>query len=237
MAIPPPGTLFYDPQAKPLSSVGVPMPGAYYLFFFTQTTTAANVYADGALTTPLSQTPGQAQPSCTADANGRFNPIYLNPSTTYRVQLFNSSGTKLEDVDPYVPSATLNAFSALTGTGTLSLTDGVNSATVNYGYSIAPGPGLVTLQVSNGVITSGSTTLVLTGLPTAVIPTTGDSYMSIPIENNTAFSTGIAKVTNGSSTLTLQATGAGATSWTASGTKGIPTGFTITYPLAGIVEL
>lgn len=235
MATPPPGTLFYDPQAKPLSTVGVPMPGAYYLFFFTTTLTAANVYADGALTTTLSQTPGQAQPSTTADANGRFNPIYLNPATTYRVQLFNSSGVKLEDVDPYVPSASLNAFAATVATGTLSLSDGVNSTAVNYQYSLSPGPGLVTLQVSGGVITSGSTTLILSGLPTPATPTLGNNYIPVAVENNSAFSTGIVEVTT-SGTVVLWPNAAGASTWTVSGTKGIPVGFTITYPLAGIIE-
>jgi hypothetical protein len=234
MATPPPGTLFYDPQAKPLSTFGVPMPGAYYLFFLTTTLTAANVYADGALTTPLSQTPGQAQPSTTADANGRFNPIYLNPATTYRVQLFNSSGVKLEDVDPYVPSASLNAFASTVGSGTMSLTDGVNSTTVNYQYSAPPG-GNVTLQVSGGVITSGSTTLVLNGLPTPATPTTGNSYIPVAIENNSAFSTGIVEITT-SGTLTLWPNSAGPSTWTSGGTKGIPVGFTVTYPLSGIVE-
>lgn len=98
----PTGILFADPQAKPLSTTGLPQAAAYYLFFLTGTTTPANVYADGALTTPLSQTPGATQPSCTADSAGRFNPIYLNPTTTYRVQLFSAINVKLEDTDPYV---------------------------------------------------------------------------------------------------------------------------------------
>lgn len=99
----PTGSLFNDPQAKPLSTIGLPQAGAYWLFYLTGTTTPTNVYADGLLTTPLSQVPGTTQPSCTADSAGRFNQIYLNPSTIYRVQLYNSLGVKLEDTDPYVP--------------------------------------------------------------------------------------------------------------------------------------
>ena len=57
----------------------------------------------GALLTVLSQVPGQAQPSCTADGNGRFNPIYLNPALLYGVQLFSATGTLLQQTDPYVP--------------------------------------------------------------------------------------------------------------------------------------
>jgi Pectate lyase superfamily protein len=96
------GILFADPQVKPLSTTGQPLAGAHLLFYLTGTTTPAEVYADGALTTPLSQSPGAAQPSCTADSAGRFNPIYLNPATTYRVQLYSAGGSKLEDTDPYV---------------------------------------------------------------------------------------------------------------------------------------
>ncbi len=102
----PTGILFNDPQAKPLSTVGQQQAGAYYLFFETGTLTPANVYADGALTTPLSQTPGAAQPSCTADSSGRFNPIYMaSANSPYRVQLFTAGGVKLEDTDPYVVPA------------------------------------------------------------------------------------------------------------------------------------
>lgn len=100
--------MFSDPQVKPISTLGLPQAGAYLLFFLTGTTTPANVYADGLLTTPLSQVPGTTQPSCTADSAGRFNPIYLNPSTIYRVQMFNFLNVKFEDVDPYVPPGISN---------------------------------------------------------------------------------------------------------------------------------
>lgn len=89
------GILFSDPQVKPLSTVGQPQAGAYLNFYLTGTLTPANVYADGGLTTPLNQ-------PVTADSAGRFVPIYLNPVTFYRVQLYNAGGSKLEDTDPYV---------------------------------------------------------------------------------------------------------------------------------------
>jgi hypothetical protein len=98
----PTGLVFSDPQIKPLSTAGKPQPGAYLLFYLTGTATPADVYADGLLTTPLSQTPGASQPSCTADSAGRFNQIYLDPATVYRVQLYSSVGVLLEDTDPYV---------------------------------------------------------------------------------------------------------------------------------------
>lgn len=101
----PTGVLLADPQQKPLSTVGQFQAGCYYCFFLTGTTTPTNVYADGLLSTPLSQpTPGSVNPSAgtVADAAGRFVPIYLNAATIYRVQLYNAAGVKLEDTDPYV---------------------------------------------------------------------------------------------------------------------------------------
>jgi hypothetical protein len=98
----PTGILFSDSRVKSLSTSGQQLAGAYYLFYLAGTSTAANVYPDDLLTTPLSQVPGAAQPSCTADPSGRFNPIYLNPATVYRVQLFTAGGAKLEDTDPYL---------------------------------------------------------------------------------------------------------------------------------------
>lgn len=101
----PTGILFNDPQVKPLSTVGQPQAGCYYCFFLTGTTTPSNVYADGLLTTPLSQpTPGSVNPTggTVADSAGRFVPIYLNPAIVYRAQLYNAAGSKLEDTDPYV---------------------------------------------------------------------------------------------------------------------------------------
>lgn len=101
MSAPPTGVLFYEPRAKPLSVIGLQQPGAYYQFYLTGTTTLAPVYADGLLTTPLSQTPGTG--GTTAAGDGRLVPIYLDPSTIYRLQLYNIFGILLEDTDPYVP--------------------------------------------------------------------------------------------------------------------------------------
>src|SRR5258708_15469713 len=88
----PTGILFSDQQLKLLSTTGQAPAGAYYLFYLTGTLTVANAYADGLLTTRLSHVPGATQPICTADSAGRFNPIYLDPTVTYRAQLYNAAG-------------------------------------------------------------------------------------------------------------------------------------------------
>ena len=110
--------------------------GATYQFFLTGTTTPANVYQDGALTTPYPIT-GYVS----ADSYGRFPPIYLDTSVLYRVQFYDSTNTLRWTFDPYTaPLATV-------GTSALSA----------YGMTIAP-TGEVTIPAPN----SGGTGLSLT---------------------------------------------------------------------------
>lgn len=101
------GQLFYDPIPRPLSSVGAPMPGAYYNFYMSGTTTPATVYQDAGLTLQYPAAPlNGSSPLYSvvqADGTGAFLPIYLNPVMIYRVQLYNSTWSLIEDVDPYVP--------------------------------------------------------------------------------------------------------------------------------------
>jgi hypothetical protein len=103
MAILPTGVLFYEPRNTPISTAGLVQPNCQRRFYLTGTTTLATVYQDGILSVPFSQSPNLIA----ADINGRFAPIYLDPSIVYRSQLLASvalGGATLEDVDPYVPS-------------------------------------------------------------------------------------------------------------------------------------
>jgi hypothetical protein len=101
------GQLFYDPIARPLSSLGVSMPGAYYNFYLSGTTNPAQVYQDAGLTLPYPAAAlNGSSPLYTvlqADGTGAFSPIFLNPELIYRVQLYSSTWSLVEDVDPYVP--------------------------------------------------------------------------------------------------------------------------------------
>jgi hypothetical protein len=102
------GQLFYDPIARPLSSVGVAMPGAYYNFYVSGSSTPATVYQDAACTLPWPTAALNGSAAIysvvQADGTGAFAPIYLLPTTIYRVQLYSSTWQLIEDVDPYVPS-------------------------------------------------------------------------------------------------------------------------------------
>lgn len=145
----PTGILFYDPQAKPLSATGQFQAGCYLYFYTTGTTNQTNVYADGGLTTPITQ-------PVTADSAGRFVPIYLDPSVIYRVQLYNVTGTKLEDTDPYVVLPIPTAIATL-------ITD-VATNTTN----------IATLTTDVGTLQSAVAWDTLTGVP-APLTSLGDS--------------------------------------------------------------
>lgn len=90
--------LFYLPVAQPLDDAGRIMPGCYLVFYASETTDPEDVYADGSLGTSIGN-------EVTANAAGRFVPIYPDPTVSYRVQLFNEDDELQFDVDPYFPTA------------------------------------------------------------------------------------------------------------------------------------
>lgn len=152
----PQGVLLTEPQNKPLSPTGQVQAGAYRKFFLTGTLAVAPVYQDGALVTTLSQVPGQAQPSCTADGNGRFNPIYLDPKVIYRAQLFNAANSLQEDVDPYVPAPTPGIFLVQKPAPTSRSNTTVVANDPDLVLTI-PGPGTWRYELSFNVSTAGAT--------------------------------------------------------------------------------
>jgi hypothetical protein len=148
------GQLFYDPVARPLSSLGLSMPGAYYNFYVSGTTNPAQVYQDAGLTLPY---PAAALNGSSAlytviqaDGTGAMPTIFLNPETIYRVQLYSSTWSLIEDVDPYVPSM------PVTGNGQLVL-DAQGEMTI---AAPIPGGSGITLTVN---ARSGGTALELVG--------------------------------------------------------------------------
>lgn len=148
------GQLFYDPVPRPLSPLGVSMPGAYYNFYVSGTTNPAQVYQDPALTLPYPAAPLNGSSALftvvQADGTGAMPPMYLNPTVIYRVQLYSSAWALIEDVDPYIPSM------PVTGNGQIVL-NAQGEATL-----VAPVPGGtgVTLQVS---ARAGGTAVQLVG--------------------------------------------------------------------------
>jgi hypothetical protein len=107
------GILFREAQ----SCLGARLANATYRFFISGTNTPANVYENGALTTPFPITG-----FVTADNFGRFPAIYLDPSVIYKVQCFNSANVGQWQLDPYTSQL------ATVGTSSLSA----------FGLTIAP---------------------------------------------------------------------------------------------------
>ncbi len=88
--------IFTDPRYRPLDLSGVIMPDAYLQFFLSETDTPATVY--GAV--PPASSLGS---EVSADSDGRFPTIYMDPVITYRVKLFDANDVLQYDVDPYTP--------------------------------------------------------------------------------------------------------------------------------------
>lgn len=148
------GQLFYNPTAQPLSATGVSMPGAYYNFYLSGTTTPATVYQDAALSLPYPAAALNGSLSIysvvQASATGAFPPIFLDPDILYRVQLYNSTWSLTEDVDPVVPAM------PTTGNGPLEL-DAQGELVIN---APVPGGTGVTLTLT---ARAGGTSLELVG--------------------------------------------------------------------------
>lgn len=148
------GQLFYDPVARPLSSTGTSLPNGYYNFYVSGTTNAATVYQDAALSLPFPAASLNGSSALysviQADGTGAMPPIFLNPETIYRVQLYNSTWSLIEDVDPYVPSM------PTTGNGQVQI-DAQGEMTIN---APVPGGTGITLTVN---ARSGGTPLELVG--------------------------------------------------------------------------
>jgi hypothetical protein len=132
----------------------VSLPNGYYNFYVSGTTNAAIVYQDAAQSLPYpaaSLNGSSALYSVVqADSTGAMPPIFLNPETIYRVQLYSSTWSLIEDVDPYVPSM------PVTGNGQLVL-DAQGELTMN---APVPGGTGITLTVN---ARSGGTALELVG--------------------------------------------------------------------------
>ncbi len=217
---PPTGILFNDPYNKPLSTTGQFQAGCYRIFYLSGTTTLATVYQDGFLQFPYSQTPVPI----TADSNGRFSPIYLDPTVAYRCQLFSAGGILLEDADPYVSLGSLQQ-------GTFTMTGVGYSGTAPTGtaeYFVMFGR-VVVLFVPPITGTSNSTSFSFTGIPAALQSTIADQNFAAYMTDNSAQSWQQALISSGSNSLIFIKNGS-QTGWTASGTKAGGS-FTIVYLL------
>lgn len=88
--------IFTSPRYRPLDDSGAIMPDCYLRFFLSETDTPTPVYSDATLSTSLG-------PEVTADSSGEFQVLYMAPTITYRVQLYDADDVLKYDIDPYTP--------------------------------------------------------------------------------------------------------------------------------------
>lgn len=174
----PVGILFSEPQLAPLSSAGKVQPGCVRKFYFSQSTTTAPVYRDGAQLVAFTSSP-------VADGNGRFPPIYLDPTITYRSQLFSAGGQLLGDEDPYVsPPPFQYAKVKQVATNVVSNTTAVADPELQI---TIPGPGTYVFDAVLEFITAGASgavpgvvvTPVFSGAMQSLAKSTANSSFSI----------------------------------------------------------
>ncbi len=103
--------LLHDPIWRPLDDNGAVMPGCYFEFYESETTTPAAVYADADLATELDD-------ELVSDASGRFPAIYGDTAIVYRRKLFNADDELISDTDPIHPHVQFPAGTMVMFNGT-----------------------------------------------------------------------------------------------------------------------
>lgn len=196
------GQLFYDPVARPLSAAGLTMPGAIYNFYQSGGTVPAVVYQDAALTLPYptSSLNGSAAVFylVTADGTGAMPPIFLVPTTLYRVQLYTSTFQLVEDVDPYIPAM------PVTGNGPIQI-DAQGEVTIN---APIPGGSGITLALT---ARAGGTPLQIVGAGAGSAAVIANTTVVAGAQTATFTATNKPGVSNGSPQKWLPITCDGAT--------------------------
>ena len=152
--------LFTVPQQVALDTGGLVINGAKLFFALSGTTTLTTVYANNALSTPLSN-------PVVADSSGRFAAVYLPPLVAHRASLRTadattiSDGTAIYDIEIPVGTSGLNTVTtvaALTAVLKASLSDGAVYIATGYNSAGDGGGGLFrwvaasTATVDNGLV-------------------------------------------------------------------------------------
>lgn len=191
----PTGISFRRSFVKPLSVAGQFQPGCYVIFYITQTTTLAPVYRDANLNTQFQQygTP------LTADGDGRFPPVYLDPTITYDYKLYSKGGILLESVSPFLPAA------LVTGTFTPGVTGfepPPNITLIGKAEYTIFNSKIVHILLPYITGTSSGNTFTITGLPSILQSSIASQAFYLTAINNTVI-TALATLAAGSGTLVL----------------------------------
>lgn len=183
------GIPYYDPNSKPTNINDAVMPGASISFFYTGTLNPAPVYADGALMNQLSTV------NLVSDGTGQFPVIYLNPSITYRRQLFDQNGVLVPngDIDP-INSPQIGQVFAATKT----------AVTTRSSTSVAADPDLAILLLPGTYMYVASVTTASGGGLLIGMNQQGGTAVGPQVFTGSSISggTGIVKASSGLGTLT-----------------------------------
>lgn len=122
-------TLF-APGTEQAQSGGAIVPGAFWRFYTTTTTTPEAVYADPNLVTSLGS-------FVEADAAAVFPAIYLDSNVTYKAVLEKPDGTVLATIDPVTTASMTNyLYPSLSIAATSADKDEGNSGTTNFTFTV-----------------------------------------------------------------------------------------------------
>lgn len=225
------GSLLYPIGYQFTDDNGTPLNAGLLYFSRTGTSTAQDTYSDSTLDT------ANANPIELNSAGRSTTAIYGDPSSgwDYRIRLTTSGGTQVWSYDDIVvDGADTATFAEGSFTGTLTGMSGATTGTVNYRIvANAAGTGKVcALRISAAITgTSNTTAMTMTGLPAACSPSAAVYLPTLVVDNNQD-NAGAALISAAATTITFQTDAAlSATGFTNSSTKGLGTGWSITYPL------
>lgn len=149
---------------------GVIAAGAKAYFYLTGTTTLENVFTTSGLSTPHTN-------PVVADAGGKFSPIYLDNTKTYRLVVTSSDGaTTYFDEDPYNPSTTATFINVTIDTAA------PNTIKIN-GNTLAASAGTATITFFN----SSDTVVGRNTVDTLTNKTLTSAVLNTPTINNPTF--------------------------------------------------
>jgi len=224
------GSLLFPVGYAPLDG-GAAVPSGKLYFSRTGTATAQDTYTDSALTTANSN-------PVELNAEGYLDTlVYGDPSTgfDYRVKFTTSADVQIWQVDDVVvDGADTASFTSGSFTGTVTGYATPPTGTVTYRvFGSSDGTGkTVTLYIASAITgTSDATAMTMTGLPAAVTPSIAVSVPTIVTDNGTVVIAS-ASIAAAGTTITFACDQPfSSTGFTASGTKALAAGWTISYPM------
>jgi hypothetical protein len=214
----------YALSAQVAVADGATLGSARLYFYQTGTTTNQLPYEDSDLSTQYSSNP------ILADANGEFDPIYLDPdeSVDYRVRLEDSSGTLVwqeDGVSRYRENFASGSFSV----DWAGFSADPSNTTCNW-YRFGR---IAQLEIPLGTGTSNAATFSLTEVPASIRPVQTQWYFMPFAQDNGSHIQAVAAVfTDGSVKFAPADAAYDLSGWTTSSTKGILTTGTIFYRIA-----